>query len=205
MSKKKGLSFEEKRSRMLELFYEKKDVFLLKELEKIAPKEKGIVSQSVKEVVQSLVDDSLVDTDKIGTSVYFWSFPSKTTANRKRKLEEINKEVAKKVKRLDTVEKSLMESAIGKENSDERTQALAKLGELQSRKAELEESLKAYKDNDPETLKIYIEETQMSKMAANRWTDNIYSIQSWIRRKFPNINAGDFNKQFGIPSDIDYV
>jgi hypothetical protein len=26
----------------------------------------------VKEVLQSLVDDNLVDTDKIGTSVYFW-------------------------------------------------------------------------------------------------------------------------------------
>jgi len=32
---------------------------------------------SVKEVLQSLVDDSLVDTEKIGTSVYFWSYPSK--------------------------------------------------------------------------------------------------------------------------------
>jgi hypothetical protein len=52
-------------------------VFLLKELEKIAPKEKGIVMQSVKEVLQSLVGDDLVDSDKIGSSIYFWSFPSK--------------------------------------------------------------------------------------------------------------------------------
>lgn len=49
--------------------------FFLKELEKIAPKEKQIIVQSVKDVVQNLVDDGLVDTDKIGTSVYFWSFP----------------------------------------------------------------------------------------------------------------------------------
>ena len=41
MSKKRGLSVEEKRTRIRELFYEKKDFFLLKELEKIAPKEKG--------------------------------------------------------------------------------------------------------------------------------------------------------------------
>ena len=41
MSKKRGLSVEEKRSRMRDLFYTKKDFFLLKELEKIAPKEKG--------------------------------------------------------------------------------------------------------------------------------------------------------------------
>ena len=41
MSKKRGLSLEEKRSRMLDLFHEKKDFFLLKELEKLGPKEKG--------------------------------------------------------------------------------------------------------------------------------------------------------------------
>ena len=53
-SKKRGLSLEEKRQRMMEIFYTKKEFFLLKELEKIGPKEKGITSQSVKDVVQSL-------------------------------------------------------------------------------------------------------------------------------------------------------
>ena len=42
--------------------------FQLKELEKLGPK-KGVISQSVKDVVQSLVDDDLVAKDKIGTSV----------------------------------------------------------------------------------------------------------------------------------------
>ena len=43
-SKKKGLSLEEKRQRMMEIFYESKDVFLLKDIEKIAPKSKGVNS-----------------------------------------------------------------------------------------------------------------------------------------------------------------
>ena len=34
-------------------------------------------SMSVKDVLQSLVDDGLVDSDRIGTSNYFWAFPSK--------------------------------------------------------------------------------------------------------------------------------
>ena len=42
---------------------------------------------SVKDVLTSLVDDGLVDSDKIGTSVYFWAFPSKATQVRKRKIE----------------------------------------------------------------------------------------------------------------------
>lgn len=43
-------------------------LFQLKELEKLGPK-KGVITQSVKDVVQSLVDDDLVLKDKIGTSV----------------------------------------------------------------------------------------------------------------------------------------
>lgn len=75
MSKRKGVSFEEKRIRLLQLFYERKEFFTLKELEKIAAKEKGIVAQAVKDVLQTLVDDGLVRSEKIGTSVYFWIFP----------------------------------------------------------------------------------------------------------------------------------
>ena len=84
---KKGLSLEDKRKRMMEIFYESKDVYLMKDIEKIAPKAKGITSMSVKDVLTSLVDDGLVDTDKSGTSVYFWAFPSKASQARKRKLE----------------------------------------------------------------------------------------------------------------------
>ena len=55
---------------------EKRDFFQLKELEKMLSKEKGIVLQSVKDVIQGLVDDRIINCEKIGTSNYFWSFPS---------------------------------------------------------------------------------------------------------------------------------
>ena len=32
---------------------------------------------TVKDVLQSLVDDGMVDQEKVGTSNYFWAFPSK--------------------------------------------------------------------------------------------------------------------------------
>jgi predicted transcriptional regulator len=47
----------------------------LQELEKIAPKQKGIIAQAVKDVVQGLVDDGLVESERIGTSIYYWSYP----------------------------------------------------------------------------------------------------------------------------------
>ena len=42
MGKKKPLSFEEKREKILEIYYEKKDVFNLKEIEKMGAK-RGVV------------------------------------------------------------------------------------------------------------------------------------------------------------------
>lgn len=75
MSKRKGVPLNEKRMRMLQIFYEKKEFFTLKELEKIASKEKNIAVQVVKDVLQGLIDDDLVRSEKIGTSIYFWRFP----------------------------------------------------------------------------------------------------------------------------------
>ena len=56
---KKGLSLEEKRNKILEIYLERKEVFNLKEIEKIGAK-KGVVFQTIKDVNQSLVDDNLV-------------------------------------------------------------------------------------------------------------------------------------------------
>lgn len=56
---KKGLSLEQKREKVLEIFHESDEVYQLKEIEKKAAA-RGVVAQSVKEVVQSLVDDDLV-------------------------------------------------------------------------------------------------------------------------------------------------
>ncbi|XP_013926910.1 PREDICTED: meiotic nuclear division protein 1 homolog isoform X1 [Thamnophis sirtalis] len=79
------------------LFWYQKDVFQLKDIEKIASKEKGITSMSVKDILQSLVDDGMVDTDRIGTSNYFWAFPSKALHTRKCKLEELQNQLLTEV------------------------------------------------------------------------------------------------------------
>ncbi len=48
-------------------------------------------------------------------------------------------------------------------------------------------------------------EIKVAEEAANRWTDNVFAIRSWITKKFPSVNLADLDKQFGIPEDLDYV
>ena len=47
------------------------------------------LSAQVKEHNQSLVDDSIVLSDKIGSSVFFWSFPAQTYVERSSKLKNL--------------------------------------------------------------------------------------------------------------------
>uniref|UniRef100_A0A023F909 Meiotic nuclear division protein 1 homolog n=1 Tax=Triatoma infestans TaxID=30076 RepID=A0A023F909_TRIIF len=204
MSKRKGLSAEEKRNRMLQLFYEKKEFFQMKELEKIAPKEKGIVAQSVKDVVQSLVDDDMVDTEKIGTSIYFWAFPSKAKHTRKRQFSDLQEKVELTEKQLKKQRENLNKAQAGREANPERDDIIVELKKQKELNQQLLLELQKYKDNDPETFEKAKKEIELLKEGINRWTDNILSLKSWCKNKF-NIEESILEKQFGIPSDLDYI
>ncbi|XP_049271242.1 meiotic nuclear division protein 1 homolog [Rhipicephalus sanguineus] len=204
MSKRKGVSAEEKRQRMLQVFYEKKDVFQLKDLEKIGPKEKGVIAQAVKDVVQSLVDDGLVDSEKIGTSVYFWSFPSKAVSTRKRKIDELKTKVEDAQKKLKFVESQLAKAQVGREDSSEREELMSKLSELERDRDEVSAELDKHRDCDPRFWKRSRSRHSWPRRPPTVWTDNIFSIKSWVKNKF-FIEESVLNKQFGIPEELDYV
>lgn len=189
---------------MMEFFYEKKDVFQLKELEKLCQKEKGITSMTVKEVLQSLVDDGLVDTDKIGTSIYYWAFPSKASQKRKRKIEELQKSIEEaKAKKLALAD-MIKQTSMGREDTADRQSILAQVEERNAEKAALLAKLKQYEECDPEALEMMKQQAKAATEAANRWTDNIFAVKSWIKNKF-NFDEATINKQFSIPEDLDYV
>ena len=99
----KGKSVADKRAIILGIFHEKKEPFLLKEIEKLASK-KGVVLQSVQEILKTLTDDDLVKTDEIGTTNWFWSFPSEHATKLEQngnQCDEALKQLAKELKQLD--------------------------------------------------------------------------------------------------------
>ncbi|XP_039164611.1 meiotic nuclear division protein 1 homolog [Eucalyptus grandis] len=153
MSKKRGLSLEEKREKMLQIFYESQDFFLLKELEKLGPG-KGVITQSVKDVVQSLVDDDLVSKDKIGTSVYLWSPPScagnQVTKSQLRNVYwKLESDVQSSKRRLAELADQCNALKKGREESDEREEALSNLKKVEEKYNELKDEMAEYADNDP--------------------------------------------------------
>ena len=129
MGPKKGKSLEEKRAALLKIYRDAKQPFNLKEIEKEGHKA-GVVQQVIKEVNQGLVDDSLIQNDKIGSGVFFWSFPSKEAqecANEKQKTENALKRTEDNIETLT----SLKRKAELTRCASQRTAKLIRLSQLQ--------------------------------------------------------------------------
>ncbi|KAL3625401.1 Meiotic nuclear division protein 1 [Castilleja foliolosa] len=206
MSKKRGLSLDEKREKMLQIFYESQDFFLLKELEKSGPK-KGVISQSVKDVVQTLVDDDLVFKDKIGTSVYFWSLPS-CAGNQLRNIQrKLSSDLQSSESRYAELIDQCNSLKKGREESDEREDALVDLKAIEQKYNELKDEILQYSDNDPATFEAMKNAIEVAHAAANRWTDNIFTLRQWCSNNFPQAKEqlDHLYAEIGITDDFDYL
>ncbi|KAB5514218.1 hypothetical protein DKX38_028124 [Salix brachista] len=206
VSKKRGLSLEEKREKILQIFYDSQDFFLLKELEKSGPK-KGVISQSVKDVVQSLVDDDLVSKDKIGTSVYFWSLPSCAGNQLRSVYSKLDSDLQSSKKRHAELIDQCDELKKGREESDERETALAELKTIEMKYNELKDEMGKYADNDPAAFQAMKKAIEVAHVAANRWTDNIFTLRQWCSNNFPQAKEQLENmyQEAGITDEFDYL
>lgn len=206
MSKKRGLSLEDKRGQLLQIFHESQDYYLLRELEKLGPR-KGVVSQTVKDVLQSLVDDDLVFKDKIGTSVYFWSLPSSAGNQLRQVRAKLEADLVNLKQQQAHVNLERESCRKGREDTVEREAALVELKQMEEKYKLLKDELEVYMDNDPTVLEAIKNACEVAHAAVNRWTDNIFAIQHWCSTNFPE--AKDklelVYKEVGITEELDYL
>ncbi|GLB37077.1 putative meiotic nuclear division protein 1 [Lyophyllum shimeji] len=200
----RGLSAEEKRVKLLEIFHETKDFYQLKELEKLGPKMKGIVSQSVKEVLQSLVDDGLVQGDKIGSSNFFWSFPSQQGAMVQARLSSAKDTRDSLKEQLTEVRKSIETERSARPESESRSQALAQLADLRKQVVALEEELAAYGECDPVKVEEKKRAVFLAKEAAVRWTDNYGTLLSYFTRQ-NGVDPAEIRKFLDIDEEYEDI
>ena len=181
MGPKKGKSLEEKRAALLKIYRDAKQPFNLKEIEKEGHKA-GVVQQVIKEVNQGLVDDSLIQNDKIGSGVFFWSFPSKEAqecANEKQKTENALKRTEDNIEILT----SLKRKAELTRCAPQRTAKLTRLSQLQEQQLQLQAAVEAGKANDPVEIERITRAADANRDSANRWVDNTYAVKKFLTKK----------------------
>jgi Fe2+ or Zn2+ uptake regulation protein len=227
-SKKRGLSLEDKRDRVLEVFHTSGDVFVLKDVEKLAAA-KGVVLQSVKEVLQSLVDDDLVRQEKIGISNYFWSFPAEASTRVKADEQRARREAEAREQEAEAAAAALAaaKAALKKkkksggggggggddqEEEDEadeakedqqRQAAASRISELERLIAEVRAELSARASSDPKHLGALREAARLCADSCGRWADNLGALRDWLAGKFEGRGAelDGFLRELGYDED----
>ncbi|CAI5737222.1 unnamed protein product [Hyaloperonospora brassicae] len=200
---RKGVSLQEKRERILRIYHESKEVFNLKEIEKLGAKA-GVVLQTVKDVNQALVDDTLVDCDKIGSGNYFWSFPSKLSQSKKHKLSELEHRRHSLQAKLVEVERRTEEQKALRPESEERVRKLRRLDEQKATVQALRTKVQHLAENDPAILEKLEQSARVAKEGSDRWTDNVYTLKAWVVNK-RGVEGREVDKWLGIKDDFDYV
>ncbi|EEA07383.1 Mnd1 family protein [Cryptosporidium muris RN66] len=198
---RRGVSIEEKRTRLLSSLYDKKECFNLKEIEKLG-KKCGIIEQTVKDILQSLVDDSLVMSDKVGSLNIFWALPSAARSMRENRINYLRatkQEIEDNIQSLNNlIEES---SKTDTEETKLRKKKMERLEELTSTNEELTKKLQHIKMMLQDNPKVLQEQINQSNEAILRWEDNICNIRQWIKKKMPGVKEREINQNFGLPNE----
>jgi len=107
---------------------------------------------------------------------------------------------------IERQKKEVDEAASSREESDYRNERLQVFHSLKMEINELENQFESMKENDPAEVARRVSEVEACKSAANRWTDNILELRSWLvkKRGMSSKEAKDALKQMGISVDLDY-
>lgn len=181
--KKKGLSLEDKRDKILEIFHETKSVFNFKEVEKLAVK-KGVVQQAIKDVLKSLVDDDLVLQEKIGIGGFYWSFPSKVVNEVKQKIAISEHRQSAGQAELGNLNAALEQAESRNQETEDRALKKRKLEELQETDRQLTAELAQYDGNSADALQGMQDGIKVAREAVNRWSDNLDAGRKYLKNKY---------------------
>lgn len=140
------------------------------------------MQQSIKDVNQSLVDDNLICSDKIGAGVFFWSFPSKAYQDLLQSEERLKAALLASEEAIRQIDRDCSELKASRGRPD-REQLLCKLQQLAEEEKQLDSQLENLKSFDPEHIERVCNDAKRCKLAADRWTDNVWLIRAYMTRK----------------------
>ena len=202
MSKKRGLSVDDKRRVILNLYHETKQPYNIKEVEQLGSK-LGVVLQTIKDINQSLVDDNLVYTDKIGAANFYWSFVSNEMVKRTAEKENLTAKLKNSEIRIDQLKNEIKMTKESRSGAD-RDEKMDDMRTLEETEVVLDRQLESMKQNDPEEVKRVQTEARQAMDKANLWTDNIFQIKRYLTKK-NGMNSKDADQILHLNSDFDNI
>ena len=170
-------------------------------MEKAAAK-KGVVFQAVKDVVQALVDDSLVHVDKIGTSNWYWAFAGEEGAALATRAGALERERAHAAAEAEALDGRLQAARAACPATEERQAAEVVLAAAAQANATARAEMESFASGDAAMMETMRGGAAPAKQGANRWTDNVFMLKSWVEKKMGS--REETNMFFKQQAEIDF-
>lgn len=200
------------------IYHKTQQVYTEKEIIALAAKA-GVNANSIPEIHQSLVDDGLVEKEKIGGSNYCWSFKAKKDRMAQKSHQQTLDTIQELKPKVEEASAQLADAKRGREEEVElqqgnteddavttrttnRAAKLQRLNELEQRKSKILAELESLKENDPAALADLEKELKLVTSAAHRWTDNIFECKSYLVKK-RGMDKKEAMRILGITSAFD--
>jgi hypothetical protein len=166
----------------------------------------------VKDYLQALADDNKIRVEKIGSGNWYWSFPSDekqakdaALAKAQDDYNKANATVAELQAKVDDAgaaraddKDMLMETgeddstwlgtACWQHPGGDRKTLITKHGDLTKEVEKLRTELAAYSEQDPVEVEKKAAETQKARSDADKFTDQIYSMEGWFKQQYAGEN-----------------
>lgn len=197
------MNADQKKSILLEMIRTSRTFFKISELENLGAK-KGIVQNTIKDMVQQLVDDGLVMSEKVGVSVLYWSFQSNEVQKKTLKYESLKNSCEEMVEEIRSKETYVSSERESKEHTREREELEQRLSTLNKKEEEQKTELELFSETDPVVYDKLVSEREAMADECNRIIDNIFIVQDYVCSKF-SMEKSEFNSSFSVPQDLDYV
>ena len=152
----------------------------------------------MKDYLQALIDEGKIHVDKIGSGNWYWSFLSEEKTTRDVIFAELKTEKGKIETAVQELEERLREASEKRGEDDGRAELANQKILLDAEVVELKKELEGYKDGDPVEVEKKMAEVDGFKGAAERWTDNILILESYLK----DLLGGDAEALDGLKRQV---
>ncbi|KAH8731399.1 Mnd1 family-domain-containing protein [Phaeosphaeriaceae sp. PMI808] len=164
----------------------------IKDLEKTLPQVGAISGMHVKDYLQALADDNKIRVEKIGSGNWYWSFPSDDKKAKEAAVSKAQEEYNKANGTVAELQSKVDDAGAARNEDDDvlmetgcdRKAFITRHAGLTRQLEKLRTELAAYSKQDPVEVERKTTETQKACINAEKFTDQIYSMESWIKSQY---------------------
>jgi hypothetical protein len=152
----------------------------------------SINGMQVKEYIQALTDENQIRVEKIGSGNWYWCFMSDEKLKKEQALSRAKDERDKVFASVDDLQTKVDEAVAAREEGEDDDmlmeshmdrKTLISTNEILTKDLEvLRNEIASYSENDPVEVEKKKEQMAKFKAEAEKWTDQIQSMEAWMKR-----------------------